>query len=160
MVDLLKDIPGNKLDIINQMAAEFRYEKISTNLTVFRSGEYGDKFYLLIKGSVAELGTKEIKEQLTEEEYLIYLIRLRKYREFDLISKCLSINISIFRIEDSIFESWLRKPDINLTSNIYANRNIRIAYEINQALATIKERDALTKITPSEYISRIKNISR
>jgi hypothetical protein len=47
--------------------------------------------------------------ELTEEEYIIYLLKLRKYEEFELLNKCIMINRSVFFHELGEFDNWLIK---------------------------------------------------
>ena len=48
---------------------------------------------------------------ISEEKFFFYLVNLRKYKEFDLLEKCLNMNS--IRINDSDLENWLKHKDYN-----------------------------------------------
>lgn len=54
---------------------------LKNNEILFRIDEYGDKFFLIIKGTVMVLKPKKIKKYLTPREFLAYLITLKTKKE-------------------------------------------------------------------------------
>ena len=117
--DIIRMLVGNTKDfekILNSIAKNLSYEKINNNKLVFRQGklniilgEIGDKFYLIIQGSVTALLAEEIKYNLTEQEYFMYLIKLKYYEEFEILKKSLNLNHNIYPIKELEFELWLKE---------------------------------------------------
>jgi len=69
-------------------------------------GDIGDKFYIILKGKVSILLDRQIKINLTEEEYYMHLLKLRKYNEINFVNKTIDANKKIFIIGN---EDELRK---------------------------------------------------
>jgi hypothetical protein len=105
---LLKNVTGNQLEIINFLATKMTVEILEGKKILFITGDISDKFYLVIKGRLALMGVKEIKLKLSEDQYLKYLINLRRFGELELISKALIANNKIFPIKSKKLGKWLK----------------------------------------------------
>jgi len=75
---------------------------------------------------------EEVKDGLSEDEYLMYLIKLRFYHEFDLLKKCLNSNNNVFPIREIELELWLKD------TNRSEKRNIRNGIPKNLHSSTIQ----------------------
>jgi CRP-like cAMP-binding protein len=96
-------------NLIEQISIHLRHEFIPKNNLVCRYGEKGEKFYIILKGKVIFLIPKPIKCYLNLEEYVLYLMQLRKNNEFELINNLLVQNRIYFHIEDDDLDLYLMK---------------------------------------------------
>ena len=85
--------PDKDLDIlIGKIINNIKFETIPLQNVVCHTGEIGDKFYFIFKGTVSVLVPQEIEMELTPNEYLIYLEKLIEYQEFHLLGLSLKTN--------------------------------------------------------------------
>ena len=94
-------------NLIEQISIHLRHEFIPKNNIVCRYGEKGEKFYIILKGKVTFFIPKMIKCYLNLEEYVNYLMQLRKNEEFELINNLLVENRSNYPIEDDNLDEYL-----------------------------------------------------
>lgn len=94
-------------NLIEQISVHLRHEFIPKNNLVCRYGEKGEKFYIILKGRVNFLIPKPSKCYLNLEEYIVYLMQLRKNNEFELINNLLVQNRISYPIEDDDFDSYI-----------------------------------------------------
>lgn len=69
-----------------------KYEFIPENTLKCNYGELIDKFYLILRGEVDVIVPNEEEVQLSEEEYFLYLLRLKIFNENKIINKVISKN--------------------------------------------------------------------
>ncbi len=98
---LLTDIIQIKLStdpniLLSQIAKFLKMEKLTHNQILFKFGEKEDKFFFLLSGEVAVIKIREKIKDLTENEYIIYLCKLLKYKEYGLILHIIEVNHNIF----------------------------------------------------------------
>jgi len=94
-------------NLIEQISIHLRHEYIPKNNIVCRFGERGEKFYIILKGKVKFFIPKVQKCYLNFEEYILYLLRLRKNDELGLINNIVSQNQGTFPIEDDNFDLFI-----------------------------------------------------
>ena len=94
-------------NLIEQISIHLRHEFIPKNNLVCRFGEKGEKFYIILKGKVVFIVPKPCKCYLNLEEYILYLMQLRKNNEFELIENLLVQNRIFFPIEDDDLDLYL-----------------------------------------------------
>ena len=111
-------------NLIEQISLHLRHEFIPKNNIVCRFGEKGEKFYIILKGKVIFLIPKPSKCYLNLEEYVLYLIQLRKNNEFELINNLLVQNRIYYHIEDDNLDFYLMKEYDEYQR--FLNRNVRI----------------------------------
>ncbi len=104
---LTKSVSENNINPNLDVISYLKYEKIPGDRVVCKFGEIGKKFYLIIRGKCSVLLPKQEKENLTQEEYYNYLLRLKKYKETDILLKVLINNKNIYPLEEEEF-AWLR----------------------------------------------------
>lgn len=108
---MIKSVSANYEDLLFNIAIALRYEKVHTNRVICKFGEKGKKFYVILKGKVTILLPKQETCMLTQDEYYDYLLRLKMYKEKEILIKVLSNNKYIFPLEmEEIL--WL-KGEIN-----------------------------------------------
>ena len=94
-------------NLIEQISIHLRHEFIPKNNLVCRYGEKGEKFYIILKGKVTFLVPKMIKCYLNFEEYILYLMQLRKNEEIELINSLLVENRIYYPIENDNLDEYL-----------------------------------------------------
>lgn len=98
----------------------------------------------------------ETKKMLSEEEYLISLILLRKYKEFDLVDRCLSLNEKVHFSIDIELERWLRSPDCSI-NNFKPKKHFKkevLDYLKETVEYLEKEPNSEDNVSEEEYIDR------
>lgn len=90
----------SKDDLLVRIATQLRCENYEENVVVCRQGERGEKFYVILKGSVTVLIRKEYTVKMSKKTYVKYLSLLYIYNEFDLISKVIIANKANFNVEE------------------------------------------------------------
>ena len=96
-------------NLIEQISIHLRHEYIPKNNIVCRFGERGEKFYIILKGKVKFFIPKILKCYLNFEEYLLYLIHLRKNDELGLINNLVVQNKASFPFDDDNFDLFIIK---------------------------------------------------
>ena len=105
------------------------YEKDSI---LYHTGEIDNKFYFIIKGRISSLKPMKYIEEISFDDYILYLIDLKNKKEIDLLKKVIKLNsnlVQINSIEDikrinRIIFKWQLKQLINSDDNqILKNNN-------------------------------------
>ena len=84
------------------------YENSPKNRFIFKFGEKAEKFYIILKGKVEFCVPKENKVLMNEEEYILFLSKLRFNEENELIKKNLENNKISFNYGDNFDQFVLR----------------------------------------------------
>lgn len=105
---IISESAGNEAqEIIRNLSYNLRYEHAQKNTILFRFGDYSEKFYLILKGQVSVAVPNEEEMELTEEEYFLYLLKLRQYNEKDILNKVISKNYTSYFFEEKTFDLWI-----------------------------------------------------
>ena len=129
-------------ELLNIMASKLDYEHIEKNKFIFKFGDKAEKFYIILKGKVSFCVPKLNKHYLNEEEYIMYLIKLRFYKENDLIKKNLEMNKNIYDLGDN-FDQFVLKSITKHEKedeNIYSNTIYLYFYKIKEMIKIEKEK--------------------
>lgn len=103
-IDMKSD---NTSDLLTKIATKLKYEKVEKDKVICKFGEKGSKFYLILKGKIGVIIPKLEKIKMTQNEYFDYLIRLKKFKEKDILIKVLPLNKNAYPLEDEEI-SWLK----------------------------------------------------
>ena len=76
---------GDKEYFLRKLSMSMRPEKFPKDKIIIRKDEIGDKFYIILKGSVSIIIVQESYLDLTQTEYDKYLEKLKIYKEYALI---------------------------------------------------------------------------
>ena len=120
--------------ILYDIASRLKYEKYEKNKIICKYGDIADRFYLILKGKVIFLVPKKNKHYLSEEEYIEYLLKLRKEGENELVSHMLKDNQLIFYLGEDFDEfvlNSLEKHEKN-KENIYSKKIYNLFYEFKK----------------------------
>jgi len=102
--NLIKKYSDNYKNTISILSNFLKYENVKTNNYVLRLGNPLNKFYIILEGRAAVLNLKEVKVFMTKEEYLVYLLKLKKLKENALISKIVMKNAKVFYLPNNSFD--------------------------------------------------------
>ena len=81
-----------------ESAKILKYSDKEKNEIVVEEGDKGDSFYLLLKGSCVFLVSKLTTYEMTKEEYMFHLFKLRKNNSNELLRQCIQLNGLIYSI--------------------------------------------------------------
>ena len=91
---------------LKQILINLKYEYYPKNTVMFKYGDKGDKFYIILKGKIGFLIPKKIKCNLNEEEYLSNIIKYYQNGEQELVKYILRYNQQIFDFGED-FEKYI-----------------------------------------------------
>ena len=139
---------------LKECAKILNYSQKEENIIIVEEGEKGDSFFLILKGSVTFLVSKKAKYEMTKQQYILHLFKLRKNNSNELLKQCLQLNSLVFPIEDS-FDNFIKFivkkkiKDIELIENklIYSK-----AKELYNFIKNNHEKEI--NITIEDYINR------
>ena len=80
------------LNYLMHLSSEIFYEKMQKNMILMKYGDKGDKAYINLIGDVDVLVPNSTLMNVNENDYLLYLASLIKYKEYDLINFALNDN--------------------------------------------------------------------
>lgn len=112
MGNFINMIQESNIDINNMLSTiseKIKYEYAQKENILFKIGDKGDKFYIILKGKVDVIVSNETREKLTEGDYILYLSRLRKYEEYTILNRLIVLNKTIFPIEFDNFDYFVKK---------------------------------------------------
>jgi hypothetical protein len=92
---------------MTRLSGQIKYEKKFKNRILFKEGDKGDKFYIILKGEVGILIPQEKIIKCCPSEYLKYLICLYLYQEKSLINKLLLVNRETLKFDERIFDALM-----------------------------------------------------
>ena len=154
-VNLLKFTNEDFDFYIKECAKILKYKQNEENQIIVEEGDKGDSFYLLLKGSVTFLVSRPNVYQMTKEEYMLHLFKLRKNNSMELLKQCLQFNLLVFPIEDN-FDVLLKNLAYRKTKGGEFLDNENICNAGKELYNYIKNHDYSKdkKITIEEYINR------
>ena len=166
LTKFFKSAHENYHELLVTTSCFLRHEFTKKNRILFKFGnkfdiKLGDKsakFYIILRGSISVLKPAAIRLDLNEEEFILYLINLKKYSEFEILFRCIKENKNIFTEED--FEIWL-KNDKKMDKNgkfyhKYFAKN-EITQSVDDCSKYIEERRGKEEnVNFKEYVDRIK----
>ena len=161
---------GDKDYFLKKLSMSMNPEKFPKNRIIFRKDDIGDKFYIILRGSVSIIIVKETYVNLTPKEYDMYLENLILYKEYHLIKQVFTYpnkiesNISVL---ETIHKDILAHPeiinsinnnDINISASEFVDRiepvinydsleeRVKVRIASYKIVATLKEGDTFGEI--------------
>ena len=96
---LFKDIEEKEINNqIRTIAKHLVYEKMDKNILMMKIGDLGKKAYILLHGNVDVVVKTASRMKVTIKEYLLYIAKLIKYKEYGLINFVLNDNFPTFHL--------------------------------------------------------------
>ena len=156
-------------EILFNMAICLNMHRFNTNDLIFKYGEFSDKLFFVLSGSVSLIEPVERKSPMTISEYISYLRHLETIEEYELIRKIIENN-KVYRNNDTIIkirmdnEKHIRKKylqkmkiikDINKLQD-YSLIEVNLNVDINSTIRTVSEDFYIEEtISPDDYMSRV-----
>ena len=128
--------------ILNELSNNIKIEKKINKSIICRYGDLGDKFYLILQGSISVIVKKEIQIEMTEYEYYLYLKNLKKYSENELI-------------EDNLKANKFHYDNIKMKNFIENEIEYKIPREEKQINYPEIDKEQLKLCNSENYINRI-----
>ena len=154
------------LDYILNLSSHLDYMHIPKNMILMKFGDKGDKAYINLSGEVDIMVPNSKIMSVYENDYLLYLASLIKYREYSLINSIINENFPNYPIiiyDDftpteeilSIFENT-NKKEKKLSTFIKGNNNeiIKKLLDINNIIHHLKIENSRGKSQKSINISK------
>ena len=109
---------------------------------LFRFGEKGQKFYIILKGSVHIMLLKENKIRLTFYEYILHLIRLYAIGESGLMQKIIKSNRYSYDIDEKEIIEFVDRYNDKLEKSLNQKKNTLLNfddYDIKKLTKSLQE---------------------
>ena len=115
-------IPISNDRLLLSLSIYLKIEKKSKNTILFRYGNKGTKFYIVLEGEVSILILKETKALISFKRYFLHLLMLKMLKEDELIKKTIIANAKMkFHFDDKDFDGYYDK--IVKFANAYFDKN-------------------------------------
>ena len=102
----LKEQKESYIKLLNEFAWILCYKKYLKNTIIKRARENSDIFYLILKGTIGVLDLVFNKECLTEEQYMIHLVKMKLIHEEEIVKKCIKYNKDLLDINTTDIEKY------------------------------------------------------
>ena len=118
-------------DIVTKISIVMSHRKVLKNRLIMRLGDKGNEFFIILNGKVGFMVVKTVKCYLNEEEFILFLLKLRKNNEFELLRLNILNNINCFDVKED-FDKWLR--DIVYENKRNGNQHKRFSEELHDKM--------------------------
>ena len=108
-VELHRVLGNAKEELVRRIAIVYKSEFIPKGKIVFKYGDNADKFYLIHEGKIDIFFPYYETNVLTEEEFFMFLLRLKRFDENEMLNNVLLLNQNIFLYDDYNFDLWIKK---------------------------------------------------
>ena len=108
---------NNPRDLFSSLSFTLQYKFLEKNKLIYKYSEQIDNFYLILNGKVDLLVPNEEYMKLSEAEYFIYLLKLRKYNEKALLDKTLKNNNLVYPMNEENFDLWLKRAIVTIQNH-------------------------------------------
>ena len=97
--DFKENIEKKAEEYLNTISDEFVEEKYKENNIIYKYGDEADKFFVIYKGSVSLFFPFTEIVNMNIDEFYIYILRLRRYNEIEMLNNVLLLNKGLFLID-------------------------------------------------------------
>jgi len=154
-MNLIHEQVEDNVEVIKKISKIITYKKNNTNDLIIQYGDKGDDFYIILKGTIGILVPKYFEYYMDEEDFIMHLIKLRKYNQNELIIQCLRQNSLSFSIPTEKFEDLLN--DINKKKLFSTRKSIlkgtKELYKYLKSEEYYNFCEKTINISPEDYIS-------
>lgn len=102
--NFLSKIVDSKEDVLNSICSSLKHKYNKKNSILFRYGDKGDNYYIILNGKVNILVSKPEQLKLKKEDYLRYLYKLRALGEEEVFKNVMFSNEGLFQFSESELE--------------------------------------------------------
>ena len=128
---LLNNSKDNIQENLEKISSIIQIKRAKKNEVLIHEGEKGNDFFILLKGKIYVLTPKTNEYYMSEEEYILYLLKLRMKDQNELIQKCISLNQSTYPIDEDNFD--------NFVANLSQGLTLHESYSNNKQLRTTSQ---------------------
>ena len=156
LMSLIQERNEYSEDIINKIIKIMNLQSNKTNDLIIQYGEKGNNFYIILQGTIGIFVPKYTEYYMSEEEFILHLLKLRIYNQNELIIQCLRKNSLIFSIPNERFDDFLFGLK-NKKIFIEKKRLISKAEEVYEYLNSedyINSKNSIKNISPEGYLSQ------
>lgn len=128
--------------LLKNISIHLKCEKYQMGKLLFRFGEKGQKFYIILKGSVHIMLLKENKIRLTFYEYILHLIRLYAIGEIGLMQKIIKSNRYSYEISEKEIIEFVDRYNDKLEKSLNQKKNTLLNfddYDIKKLTKSLQE---------------------
>ena len=86
-------------EIIKEISGDYKDEQFEKNKILFRYGDEADRFFIIKEGEVSLYFPFTEVINMNIDEYYIYILRLRRYNEIEMLNNVLLLNHGEFMVE-------------------------------------------------------------
>ena len=86
-------------EIIKEISSDYKDEEFEENKIIFRYGDEADRLFIIKEGEVSIYFPFTEVINMNIDEYYIYILRLRRYNEIEMLNNVLLLNRGEFMIE-------------------------------------------------------------
>lgn len=123
-INLLKKINCSLKELISTVAYKMEYEFLKKDHILFKFGEKGEKYYIILRGQVSILIAKDIKLDLSEEEYVKYVNKLISNDELELLYRTLIHNNTVYpKVYDKYYKQNIEKARLSRVGTVTTEKN-------------------------------------
>ena len=113
-------------DLFKKLTKLMTYQKYNKDDIIFQYGEKVNDLYLILNGNVNVLIPKYYEYYMNEEQFIFYLLKLRKNNQRELVNQCIKYN--------GIHFSYLNDYLIDLVFNLEKNEEVILSLLKNQRI--------------------------
>ena len=107
---LNKNFPEKSENIIKKIISEYKSNFYNKNTILFKYGDDADNFYVIHQGQIDILFPLTEFIYMNLDEFIIYLLKLRRFNEIEILNNVLLLNYYIFFFNfNNNFDNWLKK---------------------------------------------------
>lgn len=158
LMTFMKEKFENNESILEKLSTIMTHQKYTKSDMIVEYGQKWNNIYLILNGNVTIMTPTFHEYYMNEEEYIIYLLKLRKNNQKELLNHCIKYNTNSFSftnesLSDFIFNSQKKKLKKGI---ILKNKNIsNAAKDVIKHLKLNEEINdkQMKNITPEKYIS-------
>lgn len=149
---------NNSKETLIMLSQKLMFEKHKTNQLLFRFGDYGEKFYIILKGSVNVIIYKELEIKMTYEDYISHLKRLKELKEYVLMKKIIKINTNVIKEANVNYilslDETEEERNITIQNSLNLFKHCNSYHSYNSYNSWNSNNNTMEVISANDYIQR------
>ena len=145
--------------LLTEFSKRLALRKITKNELIIQQGESANNFYIILRGNLKVLKLRPYEYYMTNEEYISYLLYLRKYNQLEIIHQSKHYNNLIYPIPEN-FDNFVKNLAKSLSGDTFQDmENLKEkAEEVDTFICKQQQNDEenIIKLSPEEYIQKFK----
>ena len=145
--------------LLTEFSKLLALRKTTKNELIFQQGEAAHNFYIILKGNLKALKLRPYEYYMTKEEYISYLLYLRKNNQLEIIHQSKHYNNLIYPIPEN-FDNFVKNLAKGLSGDTYNDmENIKEKAEEVDAYILRQQQmneENIINLSPEEYIQKFK----